>query len=148
MAKAKSTATKRRTAVEQTEEVKAAIAAGKQPYTVTAGIHREPVVAEDGSTSLSPPYKRGDVVYSDSNLAERFPEKFVAGACGLVEGRAVESPGLGERVTDQANNGGYELYQKGGVVYAYTPGDYGAPVSGPLIDLVAAEEWVEANPLA
>lgn len=129
-------------------EVQALIAKGCKPYTVIAGTHREIVSGEDGLSDLSEPYKVGDTFYSLRNYAEKYPEKFVAGECMVVAGRVVDTPGLGEEVTDEINNGGYELFQKNGIIHAYAPGSYGSPVSGALLDLAAAEEWVEENPLA
>jgi hypothetical protein len=150
MAKAKAVATPKATAAPvaaASPETLAQLEAGLRPYTLLAGRHHELETEEDGKPGLSKAYSAGDVVYSKQNLEEKWPGRFVAGVAN-TNGQAVqEAPGLGESVNEAIDTNGYDVYTKGGVIWAYVPGKYGSPASPALMDLVAAEEWCAANPV-
>lgn len=134
-------------AAQASPETLAQLEAGLRPYTLLAGRHHELETEEDGKPGLSKAYTAGDVVYSKDDLAAKWPGRFVAGVSNINGGAVVEAPGLGESVNDAIDTNGYDVYTKGGVIWAYVPGKYGSPASEALMDLAAAEEWCAANPI-
>lgn len=129
------------------DEILANMEAGKRPYTVLAGRHQCSEMGLDGNTQNTRVVEKGETFYDTRDWATMFPEKFVAGTGLINNGNRVQTPGLGTRVTENLNAGAYEVYIKDGVCWAYVGGDYSAPASPALLDLVAAEEWIADNPL-
>ena len=112
------------------------------------GRHHENEFDENGVPSLGKAYVAGDVIYSKTDLAAKWPGRFAVGITTPHGTAPTATPGLGESVNDAIDTNGYDVYAKDGVMYAYVPGVYGSPASEALMDLAAAEEWCAANPIA
>ncbi len=127
------------------EETLARLEQGLRPFTLLEGTHHETIEVEGEAPRLSEKYVAGDVVYSKRDLAAIWPGRFVAGTSAPTAAGVIETPGLGENVGNAIDTNGFDVYTKNGVLWAYRPGQYGAPASGALMDLAAAEEWCASN---
>lgn len=130
------------------EETAARLEQGLRPYTLLHGTHHETIEVDGEPPRLSERFVAGDVVYSKRDLATLWPGRFVVGTSAPSAAGVIETPGLGESVGNAIDTNGFDVYVKSGVLWAYRPGQYGAPASGALMDLAAAEEWCAANDAA